>query len=247
MSALLEELITEGKRLLQRVGTHYTTSPAALPPEQRVTVAELEAWYRGVSALLESQFGLDSQELRVWRERRAEASKRSWDMVWRGDSPEGESFAVQVLAESIGTLMEIKISRMGTRSTPGNTLGFATLHPTVAGRSGGLFATGAYDDAVFAAFKTVEEEVRRRSGADATDIGVNLISKAMGQKSPMLQLSNIAPEQEAFHSLFRGAIGAFKNPLSHRSVNHADPVRVLELLAFASLLMRLLGDLGEVH
>jgi uncharacterized protein Ymh len=53
-----------------------------------------------------------------------------------------------------------------------------------------------------------------------------------------------ASKHKSYLALFRGAFGAFKNPLSHRSVGHDDPVRVFELLAFASLLMRLIDDLG---
>jgi uncharacterized protein (TIGR02391 family) len=242
MSAVLEELIIDAKRLLKRVRAHYTTAPEALPPDQQLTVAELDSWYEGVGALLERTFGPDSVELRMWREWEAELRKRRGARL-----PPGESIVVEALAESIGTLTKIKVSRIGTRSDTAYSTGFASLHPTVVARSGRLFEAGKYDDAVFVAFKAVEEEVRRRSGADDTDIGVNLISKVMSPKSPKLSFSNIEAEREAFHSLFRGAIGAFKNPLSHRSVNHTDPVRVFELLVFASSLMRLLDDLPEVN
>ena len=72
------------------------------------------------------------------------------------------------------------------------------------------------------------------------------MSNAMGPNGP-LRFSNIMSEQEGWHSLFRGAMGALKNPASRRIVVHADPVRVMELLAFASLLMRLLDDSAKIH
>jgi uncharacterized protein (TIGR02391 family) len=247
MESILDQLIVEGKRLLQRVRLHYSTSPDTLPPEQQVTVAELEAWYKGVEAVLEKTFGADSAELRQWIDGRAESRRRSWDAVFGRDAPQGESFAVQLLAESIGGLAEIRLSRLKPQQGGGDAIGFGSLHPKVAEPARGLFAAGEYDYAVFAAFKAVEEELRRRIHADPSELGVNLVSKAMSPKAPLLHFSNIPSEQEAVHSLFRGAVGAFKNPLSHRSVNYSDPARVLESLAFASLLMRLLDDLAEVH
>jgi uncharacterized protein (TIGR02391 family) len=104
---------------------------------------------------------------------------------------------------------------------------------------------GKYDSAVLEAFKAVEEAVREQAGAPATKFGVALLSYAMNPKDPRLCFSAIPAEQEGFHALFRGAIGALKNPLSHRSIGHNDPVRVLEYLAFASLLMRLIDDLPK--
>ena len=41
-------------------------------------------------------------------------------------------------------------------------------------------------------------------------------------------------------ALFRGAIGTFKNPSSHRIVNYDDPVLAAEVVLLADLLMRLL-------
>jgi uncharacterized protein (TIGR02391 family) len=95
---------------------------------------------------------------------------------------------------------------------------------------------------VLAAFRTVEEEVRLRTGASATAVGVALMSNTMNPQTPQLRFSKVAAEQEGYHALFRGAIAAFKNPVSHRTVGHTNSIRVFELLAFASALMRTLDD-----
>lgn len=56
--------------------------------------------------------------------------------------------------------------------------------------------------------------------------------------SPILKFSDIIAEQEGHAFLYRGAIGAIKNPLSHRRVGHKAKARAFELIAFASALMR---------
>jgi hypothetical protein len=45
-------------------------------------------------------------------------------------------------------------------------------------------------------------------------------------------------EQDRMPDLFAGAIGVFKNPLSHRQVGNSDPIPVIEELMLASRLLR---------
>lgn len=116
------------------------------------------------------------------------------------------------------------------------------LHPRLSDACEELFVSGRFDDAIFNAFKLVEDRVRRMAEVDPEDIGVGLISKTMKPTDPILVLSDITSEQEAAHSLFRGAIGLFKNPHSHRFVNERSAERSFEALAFASLLLRHLDE-----
>jgi len=118
-----------------------------------------------------------------------------------------------------------------------------SLHPKIVQRCRQCFESGQYDDAIFNAMKTVEEEIRSRSGAASTDLGVALVSKVMNpNQNPKLVFSSVKAEQEAAHSMYRGAIGSFKNPLSHRFLDTCDPIKTFEILGFASLLMRMLDD-----
>jgi uncharacterized protein (TIGR02391 family) len=49
-------------------------------------------------------------------------------------------------------------------------------------------------------------------------------------------------EQVAMMELFKGAIGLFKNPTSHRPVDYDDPTLASEVILFADLLLRLLDQ-----
>jgi uncharacterized protein (TIGR02391 family) len=241
---MLDELIAEGRLLHQRIAKHYEPGPDALLPEERITVPELEAWYTGVSHVLEQQFGIESNEARLWQEGLERIRKESWEGVGRV-SPYGGHWPIHNLAESLGLLAQIRLLQLNRQQSTQTAVSFSSLHPKIAGRCEALFAARQYDSAVLAAFTALEEAVRERAGAPPTEVGVTLVSYAMNPKSPRLRFSAITAEQEGYHALFRGALGAFKNPLSHRAVGHTDPVRVLEHLAFASLLMRSIDDLPK--
>jgi len=117
-----------------------------------------------------------------------------------------------------------------------------SLHADISVRSRDLFESGKFDEAIFNAMKVVEDKLRKLIGAGDDLVGLALVSKALSPKNPQLAFSNVEAEQEAFHSLFRGAIGTFKNPLSHRFLDTSDPLKTLEVLALASLLARLLDE-----
>lgn len=111
------------------------------------------------------------------------------------------------------------------------------FHPELVRRCQSDFETGDYPSAILKAFRYIEVRVRELARLDDTDIGVSMISKAMGPKSTRIVFSSIDAEQEAQHALFRGAIGSLKNPLSHKEVEHPDRGRTLERLGFASMLL----------
>lgn len=89
--------------------------------------------------------------------------------------------------------------------------------------------------------KVIEEAVRDKISADPTDLGTGLMNKMLA-KPTLVTFSDIPAEQEAAVSLFRGAIGSFKNPHSHRFISVTDPIRTYECLALASMLMRMLDE-----
>lgn len=113
------------------------------------------------------------------------------------------------------------------------------LHPALTSARSN-FALGDYETASFAAMKAVEVEVRGVASLPNDLLGVNLMRKAFSPKDGVLRDPEAeGGEQQATADLFAGAIGAFKNPASHRAVQFDDPVEVAEVIQLADLLLRI--------
>jgi uncharacterized protein (TIGR02391 family) len=112
----------------------------------------------------------------------------------------------------------------GTRRIPKD-----ALLPTIREDVWALYHRGKYDTAVFEAMKAVEVAVRETAGLAAGDIGTKLTRKAFDVDNGALTDKTAEPsERQALSDLFAGAIGAYKNPQSHRNVAsfisiHAQP------------------------
>jgi uncharacterized protein (TIGR02391 family) len=115
------------------------------------------------------------------------------------------------------------------------------LHADLVGAPLSAFQSGYYDSAVFEAFKTVENKVRKLGGYSDTDIGVELMKKAFDPTTgPLTDRSAPIIRQRARQSLFAGAMGALRNPKAHGDPTITDPREAIEELMTASLLIRML-------
>lgn len=94
--------------------------------------------------------------------------------------------------------------------------------------------------AALAALKEVEVRVRELSGAPDSLIGVKLMQFAFASEGPLRDPEVEGGEAEGVMALFRGAIGVFKNPTSHRPVEYDDPTFASEVVLLADLLLRML-------
>lgn len=102
------------------------------------------------------------------------------------------------------------------------------------------FLRGEFDMAVFGAMRQVEIAVREASGLPGDRIGVTLMKEAFGEGKPLWDPQMHGGEAVALLDLFKGSIGLFKNPSSHRQVDFEDPVEAAEAVILADLLLRIL-------
>ena len=116
----------------------------------------------------------------------------------------------------------------------------ALLHPTIADKVWSAIMRGDLDEAVFKSFKAVEVAVRDAGSYTETDVGVALVRKAFDpHNGPLSNCRTAVPERDALSHLFAGAIGSYKNPHSHRTVNLTDPREAQEQVMLATHLLRI--------
>ena len=119
------------------------------------------------------------------------------------------------------------------------------LHSIIAEKVWFIFAQGSYGTAVLEAYKQVEVAVRKAGGYAETDYGVPLMRMAFDdEKGRLTDMSQPEAERKAKCHLFAGAIGAYKNPSSHRDVEFA-PEEAAEIIIIASHLLRIIDACEE--
>ena len=116
------------------------------------------------------------------------------------------------------------------------------LHPSIAERVWQSFLRGEFDTAAFQAMRQVEIAIKEATGIQ--ELGMKLAAQAFrplddkGMAGPLTDLEAESGEQDGMMQLFRGALGALKNPHSHRVVNFEDPADAASTVIFASQLLR---------
>jgi uncharacterized protein (TIGR02391 family) len=116
------------------------------------------------------------------------------------------------------------------------------LHPEIARAANDLYQNGHYANAIEDAVKALNGLVRLRSGE--TLDGAPLMQRVFSQKNPILRFNELKDqtdqdEQQGFMMLFWGAVAGLRNPRAHKLITD-DPERALEVVAFVSLLAKLL-------
>jgi len=125
------------------------------------------------------------------------------------------------------------------------------IHPTIQRVSKKLFQDGYYPEAIFAAFKAVNNSVKVKSAHYSLD-GKKLMLEVFSRERPILALNDNntifeKDEQEGFMYLFAGAIQGIRNPKAHDEVVQRDQKVTLQYLAFASLLCRMVDKSKKVR
>lgn len=115
------------------------------------------------------------------------------------------------------------------------------FHPRIVQASRKLFEDGHYSDAILRAFIEVNSFVKAKTGLELD--GKALMSKVFRIDEPVIKLNKLKTqsekdEQEGFMFLFMGAMVGIRNPKAHDNIIQRNPLRTLEYLALASMLMR---------
>jgi uncharacterized protein (TIGR02391 family) len=170
----------------------------------------------------------------------AQAIREAW--AWL----EGQALLIQdPQGHREGRLLSRKGLRVGQEATArrafsGHRLAKDALHPSIREDVWALYQRERYDTAVFEAMKAVEVAVRDAAALQATDIGASSMRKAFDVNNGKLSdMTAVPAERQALSDLFAGAIGAYKNPHSHRNVALDDPDEAAEIILLANHLLRI--------
>lgn len=115
------------------------------------------------------------------------------------------------------------------------------------------FLRGDFEAAAFMAMKEVEVAVRSTAGLSDSLVGTKLMQEAFrppkDSNDPttagsLWQQGSDPGEAVATMELFKGAIGLFKNPASHRRVDLTDATEAAEIVLLADLLLRILDKIN---
>lgn len=116
----------------------------------------------------------------------------------------------------------------------------ADLHPKIGTRARTQFLLGEPEAAVLIAMREVEITIRDLAQLSDELVGKALVQEAFKEGGPLCDPTLGRGEQEAMLALFRGTLGTFKNPSSHREVDYGDATFASEVVLLADLLLRLL-------
>ena len=115
------------------------------------------------------------------------------------------------------------------------------FHPKVVEASRELFKDGHDRDAIYRAFVEVVNFVKRKAKSQLD--GKKLMSTVFSPDNPIIRLNPLETqtdkdEQEGFMYLFMGAVQGIRNPKAHENIIQNNPYIALQLIGFASLLMK---------
>lgn len=147
-----------------------------------------------------------------------------------------------------GAVLQLPAPRMMTLpgpSSPQNTIheNFLVVvdDPDVLAVARDLFVSGFYSQAVEAAFKMLDEEVRRVSAEGLS--GTKLMEKVFSPNGPIIPLNDQKTqseqdEQAGYHRLFAGSMLGIRNPLAHEHNWIEDSKAALEVIILCQHLLR---------
>ena len=148
---------------------------------------------------------------------------------------------VQVLEQLI-ELIDIELGFSASSPVVQREDFWSRLHRSVVRVSRARFEAGHYADAVEAAFKElnseIKEHVRKATGQEYD--GVDLMNRALSPSNPIIRIADLSTKdgenmQKGYLQIFSGSITGIRNPKAHSNVT-IDEKRAIHHLHLASLL-----------
>lgn len=211
-------------------------------------------WRRNIEDILEAAFGVNSTEYKRIANRQPSLTKGTsaqWqraykDLVHRIQL-EINSIIQKYQILGIETKPAKKTEQKDTVKLPIQLFDAMQFHKKVIQASRALFEDEHYAQAIFEAFKAVNNFAKEKSGLQQNEIrgmkDSKLMAKIFDVKNPIIKVNQLLSdsdisEQEGFKFLFMGATVGIRNPKAHDFIEMKDPHKTLEYLAFASLLLK---------
>ncbi len=208
-----------------------------LPPDN----VEFPKWYKTIEGYLYKVFSKDSWEYMTFKEAGlirgiVEDSRTQYlkDLKSRETALASIIETHEKLGDEESPEQEISVR------FPLNLFDAMHFHPKVVEASKSLFESKHYAQAIFEAFKAVENFVKDKSGLSL--YGKNLMARAFDEENPVIKVPEAGyfdkDVQEGFKFLFMGATLGIRNPKAHKDIIQKDPYITLEYLGFASFLLK---------
>lgn len=116
-----------------------------------------------------------------------------------------------------------------------------SLHPAIRESVWSLYHRAQYEEAITAAMKAVEVQVRASAGFTNADYGQPMIARAFHAESgPLRDESAGLSERQALCALMTGAYGLYRNPYAHRLMGQEDPDEAAEIIMLANHMLRII-------
>lgn len=115
----------------------------------------------------------------------------------------------------------------------------SVLDDELAERALSEYEDGHYQSAVRTSFVVLEERVRNLGGFRESDHGVGLMTEAFNPGGP-LAMGETEAEKEGTMLLYRSAVMALRNPVSHRFVDEIDENYARDVIHTVNLLLRVI-------
>jgi len=120
----------------------------------------------------------------------------------------------------------------------------SVLDTELAERAVSEFEDSHYQSAVRTSFVVLEERIREAGDFRESDHGVGLMTEAFNPNGP-LAMGQTESEKEGTMLLYRSAVMALRNPVSHRFVDEIDDEYARDVIHTVNLLLRVLESNSE--